>query len=176
MPRCLAVDGGGNVFFRAKDGVYISPGGQGGRSITDEDLFNLFPHEGVVPEPVTIGGFTVYPPNDKVPQAQKMNVANGYLYYDYLDATLTPRTLVFDIAAKGWVVDIYSPQVSVHVLEEGPGINGTLCGCFDGTIRPMVDSSAETATSVILMPCENVGDTRAYKHWGDIYIEADTDD
>jgi hypothetical protein len=176
MPRCLAVDGGGNVFFRAKDGVYISPGGQGGRSITDEDLFNLFPHEGVVPEPVTIGGFTVYPPNDKVPQAQKMNVANGYLYYDYLDATLTPRTLVFDIAAKGWVVDIYSPQVSVHVLEEGPGINGTLCGCFDGTIRPMVDSSAETATSVILMPCENVGDTRAYKHWGDLYIEADTDD
>jgi len=186
IPRCLTVDGGGNVFFRAKDGIYISPGGQGGKSITDEDLYNLFPHEGVVPQPVTIGGFTVYPPDDNYPQAQKMNVANGYLYYDYVYTILEilpphfekvyvqiPATLVYDIAARGWVVDVYTPQVAVHVLEEGPGINGVLCGCFDGTIRPMVDSGTENATSVLLVPSFNAGDTRAYKHFGDIFIEGE---
>jgi hypothetical protein len=245
MPRCLAVEGGGIVFFRAKDGVYVSPGGQGGKSITDEDLYNLFPHEGFKPQPVTIGGFTVYPPDDNFPQAQKMNVANGYLYYDYLalaqettttDAVTTtgsasnvdvaslngaivgcylaideganaetvqilaifsgagavqavftkthlsgvpvtfisPQTLVYDIAAGGWVVDVYQYPVDVHILEEGPNINGVLCGCFDGSVRPLNDSGAETCTSVLLMPSFNAGDVRAEKHFGDIYIEGET--
>jgi hypothetical protein len=253
IPRCLCVDGGGNVFFRAKDGIYISPGGQGGKSITDEDLYNLFPHEGFNPVPVTIGGFTVYPPDDTNPQAQKMNVANGYLYYDYsaampdttttsavvtlgvgyvsaltysgmllggeigidtgdnaetvtilafqqirvgerviitgLEANFTklhaagalifyevPQTLVFDIAAGGWVVDAYQYPVDVHILEEGPGVNGVLCGCFDGSIRPLSDSGAETCISVLLTRCENAGDTRAFKYFGDVYIEAETVD
>jgi hypothetical protein len=173
MPRAICVDGGGNVFFRAKDGIYISPGGQGAKSITDEDLYNIFPHEGMIPESVTVGGFTVYPPDDTKPQAQKMNVANGYVYYDYLDATSTARTLVYDIAAKGWVPDVYQFPVSVHVLEEGAGINGVLCGCFDGTIRPMVDSGVENAISVVLMPSFNAGDSRAPKHFGDLWIEAE---
>jgi hypothetical protein len=172
IPRALAVDGGGNVFFRAKDGIYISPGGQGSKSITDGDLFNLFPHEGRKPEPYSIGPYTIYPPDDTVPQSQKMNVANGYLYYDYQDTNGGNSTLVFDIAAGGWVFDLYQTPAFVHVLEEGPGINGTLIGCTDGTIRAMVDSGTEIATSVLLMPSSTAGDVRAQKHWGDIYIEA----
>jgi hypothetical protein len=173
MPHCLAVEGGHTVFFRAKDGIYVSPGGQGGKSITDDDLFNLFPHEGFIPQPVTIGGFTVYPPDDTQPQLQKMNVATGYLYYDYVDVNGNPRHLVFDIAAGGWVVDIYGTEVSVHILEEGPKINGVLCGCMDGTIRPLTNTGAETCTSVLLMPSAIAGDVRALKHWADIYIEGE---
>jgi hypothetical protein len=172
MPRCITVDGGGNVFFRGKDGVYLSPGGQGAKSITDEDIYNLFPHEGLKPSPVTRAGFTVYPPDDTQPQAQKMNVADGYLYYDYLDVTSTARTLVFDIAAMGWVWDVYQYPVSVHMLEEGPNVNGVLCGCFDGNARVLVDSGPETCTSVLMLPCFNAGDTRAEKRFGDLYIEA----
>lgn len=172
IPRGLAVDGAANVFFRAKDGIYISPGGQGGESITDDDLFNLFPHEGKVPKPVTRGGYTVMPPDDTKPQNQKMNVANGYLYYDYLDTTNTPQTLVFDIAARGWVLDEYQYPATLHILEEGAGVNGTLTGNVDGSVRPLVDSGPEVGCAVLLMPCENSGDTRAEKHWGDLYIEA----
>lgn len=172
IPRALAVDGAANVFFRAKDGVYISPGGQGGESITDADLFNLFPHEGMVPQPVTRGGYTAHPPDDTKPQNQKMNVANGYLYYDYLDKTNTPRTLVFDIAAGGWIIDEYQFAATLHILEEGAGVNGTLTGNVDGSVRPLVDSGPEVGCAVLLMPCENSGDTRAEKHWGDLYIEA----
>lgn len=173
MEWCLAVDGGGNVFFRAKDGIYVSPGGQGSKSITDEDLYNLFPHEGFKPQPVTRGGFVVYPPNDNNPQAQQMSVANGYLYYDYEDINGIRRTLVFDIIAGGWVVDAYGTPVAVHALEEGSGINGVLTGCTDGTIRPLVDSGAETATSVVLTRSETAGDERALKHWADLYIEGE---
>src|SRR5271157_2666566 len=172
LPKCLAVDGGGNVFFRAKDGVMHSPGGQGAKSITDDDLYNLFSHEGKVPQPVTRGAFTVYPPDDTKPLAQRMNVANGYLYYDYLDATSTPRTLVYDIVAAGWVVDQYEYPAVLHILEEGAGINGVLLGCTDGKVRPLSDSGAEIGCAILLTPCENAGDTRALKHWGDIYIEA----
>lgn len=172
MPRCIAVDGGGNVFFRAKDGIFVSPGGQGGKSITD-DIYNLFPHEGKPGTAVTIGAFTIFPPDDTLPQLQKMNVANGYLYYDFRDTNGANATLVFDIAAGGWVVDVYQHPVSVHSLEEGPGVNGVLCGCVDGTVRPLNNSGTETCQSIILMPSFDAGDVRALKHWGDIYVEAE---
>ena len=260
MEWCLAVDGGGNFFFRAKDGIYISPGGQGSKSITDADLYNIFPHEGFVPQPVNRGGFTVYPPDDTLPQLQKLSVANGYLYYDYNSAqkqtagissaqsvhvtgpifrvTLTgigplpvwvvlqarvivagtgfgdgtffitgvnpglpwtisydksgigvepptptpgatistlqgtPQTLVYDIAAGGWVVDAYQYPATVHMLEEGAGVNGVLTGNVDGSVRPLTNSGAETGDWVILMPSSTEGDARAEKHFGDCYIEA----
>jgi hypothetical protein len=173
IPRCLAVDGGDNVFFRAKDGIYISPGGMGGKSITDDDLFNLFPHEGFVPKPVVRAGFAIYPPDDTKSQLQKMNVANGYLYYDYIGVNGLPQTLVYDIQAGGWVMDVYQYPASVHVLEEGPNANDVIVGCQDGSVRRMVtsDSGAETATSVLMLPSFNAGDTRAQKHFGDLFIE-----
>ena len=56
IPRCLAVSGGGNIFFRVDDGIHISPGGLGSESITDGDLYPLFSHEGSVPSPVSRPG------------------------------------------------------------------------------------------------------------------------
>lgn len=178
MPWCLAVDGGGNVYFRAKDGIYVSPSGQGSQSITDPDLFNIFPHEGVDRKlvPITIGvapnAFTVYPPDDSQPAFQNLHFANGYLYYDYRDASSTPRTLVFDVAAGGWVVDVYQNAVRTHVLEEGV-VNGTLVGTEGGLVQPLTGTGAEAATAVLLMPSFDAGDVRAKKLWGDLYVEAE---
>jgi hypothetical protein len=174
MPRCLCVDGGGNVYFRAKDGIYISPGGYGGDSITDHDLFNLFPHEGEVAQPVIRAGYAIYPPDDTLPQQQKLNFSTGYVYYDYIGTNGLPQTLVYDVFAKGWVIDVYQYPACLHVMEEGPTINGTLLGCTDGTVRPLVDSGIEQSCAVVLMPSYNHGDTRAQKHFGDLYIEADS--
>lgn len=177
MPRCICVDGGGNVFFRAKDGIMMSRGGQGATSITDGDLYNLFPHEGIVPQPVTLAGFTIIPPDDTLPQQHTMNVANGYLYYDYFgDVGLgtAPQTLVYDILNQAWVVDNYQFPATLHILEEGPNVNGVLLGCQDGTVRPLNDSGAESGSrAVVLMPSFNAGDARAPKNWGDIYVEVE---
>lgn len=172
IPRALAVDGSRNIWWRGKDGIYVSAGGGREKSITDDDLFNLFPHEGTIPKPITRGGFTVYPPDDSKPQMQKLNAANGYVYYDFVDTTNVPRTLVYDIAAEGWVWDVYAHPVSVHVLEEGV-VNGTLCGCADGLVRPFTSNSGEPGNAVVLMPCFTAGDQRSLKHFADIYIESE---
>jgi hypothetical protein len=175
IPTALGVDGGGNLFFRAKDGIYISPGGQGAKSITDDDLFNLFPHEGIDIAAVTLGGYTIYPPDDTQPSKQKINVANGYVYYDYVSSDNAPRTLVFDIAAMGWVIDEYQYPVTLHILEEGPNVNGTLVGCSNGEVRNLTKTGAEVANAAVLMPSFNAGESRAQKHVGDLFIEAQTD-
>lgn len=177
LPRCLCVDGGKDVYFRTKDGISLSPGGQGAVSITDGDLFNLFPHEGFTPTPVVRGPYIVYPPDDTQPQAQKMNAANGYVYYDYLalvNGVSVPQTLVYDTRTNGWVLDVYQYACILHILEEGPGINGTLTTSSDGSVRPLTRFGAETGCAILLTGAFNAGDTRNQKHWGDLYVEVDS--
>ena len=173
IPKALAMEASGNIFFRVKDGIHASAGGAQSKSIS-EDIYNLFPHEGITPQPVTRGGYTVWPPDDTKPQYQSMECADGYLYYDYLDVNGFYRTLVYDIQGKGWVVDAYQFPARIHRLEEGGNVNGTLVGCSDGSVRPLIDSGLELACAVVLTRCETAGDLRAQKHWGDVYIEADS--
>lgn len=173
IASCLAIDGAGNIFFRVKDGIHFSQAGGESKSITDEDIYNLFPHEGAVQKSITIGGYTIYPPDDAVPTAQRMAVSDGYLYYDYQGIDGDMHTLVYDIAATGWVFDVYEFPAVIHANEEGPKVNGVLVGCSDGTVRQLSSSGTETATSVVFMPCMDGGDTRAEKNWKDLYIEAE---
>ena len=169
---CLCTEAGMNAFFRAKDGIYISPKGSGSQSITDAQLYNLFPHEGSTPSAITIAGYTIYPPNDSLSEKQTLAFANGYLYYDYEDINGNPRTLLYDVVAKGWIVDVYGTTVTCHALEEGEGVNDTLVGCTDNTVRELATSGAETATSVVATGAVNDGDARGFKRLGDIFIKA----
>ena len=164
IPRCIAIDGGGRIFYRGKDGVYLSIRGGPEQSITDADLYTLFTHEGEIPQPVTRGGFVCYPPDDNNPNAQRFAVGNGYLYYDYQDTGGNLRTLVYDVMAGGWLFDVYQFAVAVHALEEGPKVNNTLLGCSNGTVRPLALGGNETATSVVVVPSDTKGDDRADKH------------
>jgi hypothetical protein len=153
MPWCIAVEGGGNVFVRVKDGIDISPGGQGSKSITDDELYPLFPHENAAPPvPIVRGIQTIYPPDDTQPDAQRFSIADGYLYYDYVGTDDEPHTLVFDIRAMGWVWDTYAVPATVHALEEGIGVNATLVGCSDGSVRQLSASGTEAMTSMVLTP------------------------
>jgi hypothetical protein len=177
MPRCVCVSGGGLVYFRVDDGVHISPYGSASNSITDDDLYPLFPHENEdggtsVPQPVTIAGYTIYPPDDTKPQNQRFSWQNGYMYYDFIGTDDVAHTLVFDEAAMGWVYDLYTPPVTIHASNEGQSLQGTLAGCSDGTVRQMASAGTEAATAVLLTPAWDKGDTRAQAQWGDLYIES----
>jgi hypothetical protein len=152
--NCVCTDGGKTVYFRGKDGIYVSPGGVGAVSITDPDIWNIFPHEGFKPVPITRAGYTIYPPDDTKPELQSLRVANGYVYYDYVSEDNVRRTILFDIVAKGWVVDVYGVPVTCHVLEEGPDINGTLVGCSDGSVRPLVSGAEASATTHVPPPLQ----------------------
>jgi hypothetical protein len=170
----LCVAGGKTVYFRAKYGIYGSPGGNGSTSLTDAFLYNLFPHEGYTPSPVTVAGYTIYPPDDSQPEKQRLSFATGYLYYDYASADNVRRTLVLD-AIAGWVVDVYEHPTTVHALEEGPNANDTLVGCADGTVRRLAKSATETAQSIVVTPDLNFGDARGYERIGDIFMRAQID-
>ena len=128
----------------------------------------------IIPQPVTIAGQTVHPPDDSQPEKQKINIGNGYLYYDYVDTNGTPRTLVYDVAAQGWVIDEYQYPATLHVLEEGPNVNTNITGCSDGSVRELNFTGDEVATSFVMVPPFLGSDVRAQKHFGDIYIEGAT--
>jgi len=157
IPRCMAVEGGGNIFFRVDDGIHVSPGGSESKSITDEVLSPIFPTEGSVPVPITRNGITIYPPDDSNPEAQKLQVQNGFVYFYYEDTGGNPRVLVFDIQALGWIWDAYSVPVTCGTPNEGESIQGLIVGCGDGTVRQLVSTGAtETVTGTVASPALGV--------------------
>jgi hypothetical protein len=161
---------GALLAWRAKDGIFISQGGGPEQDIS-ANIYNLFPHgEPEGPSPVVIGDKTIYPPDDTKPKAQTVTCVPGYIFYNYQDTTGTPRTLVFDMEAKGWVVDAYTPQVNCHALPVG--INQILVGCTDGTIRAFDTASTESQTAVIITRSENKGSTRIVKRVGGVFLRA----
>lgn len=167
----FAIDALGSLIaWRAKDCICISMGGGPEQSITDA-IYNLFPHEGFAPTAVTIGGNTVFPPDDTKPNAQTITVAPGYVFYNYQDTTGTVRTLCYDIEGKGWSVDVYTPGVNCHVWAVGQ-VDQLLVGCVDGSVRALQSGGAETGTAIITTRSENGGDDRAFKRIGDVFVKA----
>lgn len=153
MPRCVVVEGGSNIFARVDDGIIVSPGGQGAKSITDETLYPIFPHEGSTPVSVVRNGITIVPPNDSLPQGQKFSQNNGYMVWDYIGIDSNPHSLVFDIANMAWVWDSYSVAITARAANEGLSTQGFLVGCVDGTIRQLATTgTSETGTATVAAP------------------------
>jgi hypothetical protein len=157
--------------FRAKDGIFISQGGGPEQDIS-ANIGNLFPRGGQEPATVHIGEESVFPPDDSKPNAQTISIIPGYIFYNYQDKLGTQRTLVYDMEAKGWSVDDYSPRVNCHALAIGQ-VNEVLCGCADGTVR-IIDASTgtESGVAVIATRSENAGSTRTIKRIGGIWLRA----
>lgn len=170
---CICTDGSGTFFYRSKDGIERAPAGGPQKSMTDDDIYNLFTHEGFVPKIVTIAGFNIVPPDDTFPEQQRMAFVTGYLYYNYQGIDGNRYTLVLDVAGNGWVVDFYQHPVTVHSLPEGPNVNEVLVGCSDGSIRTLSGNGTEAATlCVVCTEAVNAGDARAKKSLGDIFVRA----
>ena len=175
MPWCVAVEGGGNIFFRVSDGIHVSPGGAASISITDEDLYPIFPHESSgsgtsVPVPVVRNGTTIYPPNDSLPALQRFKVVGQFLYYAYQGTDGNPHVLVYDINNHGWIYDLYNPPATCFASNEGQSIQGTLVGCEDGTIRQLVNGAGgvETVTGIVASAAFG---GKGYMHCGMAVVE-----
>jgi hypothetical protein len=171
IATCITTDGGSVAFFRAKDGIYACNFG-GTDQFLCADIYNLFPREGITPQPVTVAGNTIWPPDDQRPNAQKLAYATGYLYYDYEDLYGVPRTLVYDTIAKGWSVDVGEYPFTAHALEEGPETNTVMVGCADSSVRTLGLANYETGNAVVVPGAQNAGDARAFKRIGDVFIKA----
>lgn len=114
---------GKNIYWWAKDGIWVSPGGGQGQSLTEEDLSNIFPHEGVVEsegvpgQDYQYGGYTIYAPNYGYSSLFRLGYCNGYLYADYRNSNGDPCTLVCDVrdlTKPKWSVDLYGTTITCH--------------------------------------------------------------
>ena len=164
---------GSLIAWRAKDGIFLSQGGGPEKEISGQ-IYNLFPHgESEAPQPVVIGGNTVYPPDDTKPNSQIITFVTGYIYYDYQDTNGNPRTLVYDMAGKGWSVDLTNPVANCHTLPVKD--NQVLLGCVDGTVRAFDANGTEIGTAIVSSPSINGGSARTTKRIGGVFVRALSD-
>lgn len=170
---------GTQIFFWAKDGIQSSAKG----SLTDEDLYNLFPHEGVRGVAVTYAGNTAQPPDYSRAGSFRLTHSNGFLYAVYQDATGTYRTLIYDIKRAAWCIDTYTPAVSaMYHPEQQVGTLLTSTTRYDELLQATVDGRVAAQqeltndlggqiTCVVACAEFNGGDDRAPKQWGDFFLD-----
>jgi hypothetical protein len=175
---------GKTIYWWAKDGIWSSAKG----SLTDADLYNLFPHEGIPGANYTYNNQTVYAPDYAYAGQFRLAYRNYYLYACYLDSTGTNRTLVYDLRREAWVVDVYADSPSVFYgleQQEGTVLTSTasypllVAGGVDGNIyqpTPLTNDSSFTGVStpvpiVVATPEWDGGDLRAGEQWGDLWLD-----
>jgi hypothetical protein len=161
---------GEHIYFIGKDGIYESDGGQS-VSITDEDLYPLFPHDGQ--DGVTIN--SVPAPDYAAPEKMSLSHHNGMIYFDYQAKGIGgQRTLVYDTRIKSWSADVYVTGVRVHYGDEGVS-NSLLVGNTMGSLAQMLDSATTdegtTITVNLKTGVQDLGDNRVQKFFGDLAVD-----
>lgn len=190
------------IAFIAKDGIYLTSGGAP-ISLTDEDLYPLFPHEssgigGAGGQFPVIDGLTVVGdfsrPDFTQPNTFKLAYGDGFIYFLYLDQSNVYRTLVgqFDTSTGkflGWQSrDDFNPQCSAIYMEtmqdfQTAAISSTrvLMGTKTGFLAAYAESATGVNTDfgnainwVMLTQAFDTGDPRPRKQWGDVEIDIDS--
>lgn len=172
------------VYYWGKDGIYATSGGVA-ISLTDEDLYNIFPHEGLFPPSAayTYNSYTVFAPDYGNVQAMRLAIGNGFLFADYQDSFGTQRSLVYNIAKKAWSVDVYARPVTVRsfttLTTQMPGFSPLREQLYAGTISGTIDVEVqqslgvgESVACVLAHREETYGDIRATKLFGDAAFDA----
>lgn len=179
---------GNNIYFVGKDGIYAHSGGPA-ESLTDADLYPLFPHEGVMPglavQNIVYNGNTLYAPNYQQSQAFRLAVVNGFLYFDYLDSNNIYRTLTCNLRTRAWTVDtsalVANEEVTIHAgipiawsQFAGNFVPQLYAGDTGGELYVTNSNPGANSESVPVILCtrEEIGDdVRAEKLFGDIAVD-----
>ena len=171
------------VYFWTKDGIARTQGA-GFESLTDEDLYSLFPHEGVAAIDVVRFGYTYRAPDYSRVATFRLAVFNEFLYADYQDSAGTPRTMVCDLHAKSWCADSYGAFITCHYGAEQQA--GALTGAPSRYPELLLASAAgqvytqfdQHNDDTLPISCSvqtfefDGGDIRAFEQWGDEYLDA----
>lgn len=172
---------GVSLYWWAKDGIYSSTKG----ALTDDDLYSLFPHEGVIGQDAIYNGVTISAPDYSQAATFRLAYANGYLYATYKNSAGVYCMLVLDVQHSAWSADIYSPKVSCVYHPSQPV--GTLLstsvparydevvmGTIDGRLAAQITNTNDLGGAI---PCKlasfeyDGGDLRAPKQWGDFFVD-----
>jgi len=171
------------VYFWAKDGICVTAGGPF-ESLTNDDLYPIFPHEGVPGVNITRFGLTYYAPDYSRAATFRLRKVKTYLFADYQDTDGNPRTLVCDLRTKGWSQDVYGDVIKTHYgpRQQSGTLTATPAGRYVGMY--MADAAGKvyqeqdcTTDVSAHIPCHvgtfewNGGDERMQPLWGDQYID-----
>ncbi len=164
---------GANVWFWAKDGI-CSTGGGPHDSLTDADLYNLFPHEGVPGANITRNGVTYYAPDYDNSGTFRLNKVHTYLFADYQDTEGVPRTLVCDLRTGGWSTDIYHDPITLHFNNDLQTPPQMLLTDSNGKVWQEVDCAGDNSNTIPCLVATHEwdgGDLRANPLFGDSYLD-----
>jgi hypothetical protein len=192
MRWCICV-GKKGIYFRARDGIYRTAGGEP-ESLTDADLFSIFPHESPTSSFVTDGqnvspngfGGAFSPPDDTKESDQRLDYADGFVYYTFVNQLGAKVTLVLNEETGGWIsLDQYTPPIN-HIYEEEGGDNYAtnlpihnvvLCGT-DGNLYQFGANTSDNNAPIagrIRTGAMDQGDPRMRKLYGDILLDLDSE-
>lgn len=162
------------IYFIGRNGIYASDGGRP-VSITDEDLYPLFPHDGI-PGESTNG---VPAPDFSNEASLRLSGAGSYLYLDYKNGS-SYYTLTFDFRIGGWCLDQYQPSgVTLHQRGYAEGSHSTLLGGSNGILYQFSDTIEQDDGVDPAIPCEvwlraeDYGEAGANKVFGDYGLDVD---
>jgi len=156
------------IAFIAKDGIYLTKGGAPAVSLTDADLYPLFPHDGKPGSPVSIYA----PPDMTQTDRLRLTYCDGWLYFDYLDTTGNGRTLAFRLEDQSWWPDVVTPGVSARFWASGLAAHDLLIGGATGKVyHPSGISDAGSEIVCEAQIVHNQGDPRLQKIYRDCAIQ-----
>lgn len=179
------------VYFWAKDSICQMLPGLPAVSLTDVDLGNLFPHDGVPGANRTYGGYTFYAPDYSRASQFRLSIINSVLRAHYRDSDGVARVLVLDMAPDSegkprmaWSADVTEIPMTVSYQPEQP--SGTLAASTSsyaqgylasstGNVYKETDLTNDTGAAIVgvLGTLEqDAGDARVPKQWLDAMIDA----
>jgi hypothetical protein len=161
--------GEGRIWFRAVDGIYESGGGAASDSITDVDLYVLFPHGEVAGQ--TFGDYV--PPDDTQPNAQRLSYASGFVYFDYIGTDSNRHRLTYHVATKSWWPDEPAVELLMAYQEEGDGVHSLVYGGADGRLH-QAGGTTDDGTAIacqVRTASEDADDSRSEKQFGDAMLD-----
>lgn len=180
---------GKEIFYWAKDGIRGTSRG----SLTDDDLYTLFPHEGVLGADYTYNGVTIYAPDYSKNLTFRLAYSNGFLYAIYIALTDgLYHTLTCDLRSGAWSEDRWAGATPPFIItcayhvEQQASSSGTrndvllfggrnFSGSSLGTIYVQTDLADDVAIPIqgTLATREfDGGDIRAGEQWGDVYLDS----
>lgn len=177
---------GAILYFWATDCI-AATGAQGPAvSLTDTDIFNLFPHGGLSGRNVTRGTTTYYAPDYSRAATFRLSIREGILYALYQDSGGNYRMLIGERRSDGtfaWSQDAYPLSMSaVYSIEQPKGTlelapalyPAVVMGSNNGQVVKLQDLTNDGNTSItpfVYTPEWDGGDLRAAEAWGDQYVD-----
>lgn len=154
-------------YFLSRDGIYVTSGGSTAVSITDEDLYPLFPHDGQPGVAVN----TIQPPNMNQPVLY-LSCDDGWVYFDYVDILGASHTLAYRELDGAWHYDTFAQGITARNQASGSQVHQMLSGAANGTVYVSGGQTDDSVPFVAsLQWVQNQKDARRQKLYRDLMLD-----